>query len=84
MGILFQILGYCSHCSVNIDMGEIRVVAVWISPPPRRSFIGKPLDNNWVGFVDKAFDQKNNLSVTVNTYRDGTHKETLEGSFDMT
>lgn len=64
-------------------MCEIRVDTIWILPPIH-SFIGKLLDKNWVGFVDKAFHQKNNLSVTVHTHRDGTHKETLEGSFDTT
>lgn len=61
MGVLFQILGPCSHCSLNTERGEIRVVTVRFFFPPRHSFIGKTLDKNWVGFVDKTFDQKNNL-----------------------
>lgn len=43
--------------------------------PPIHSFTGKLLDKNWIGFVDKALHQKNNLNVTVHTRRDCTHRE---------
>ena len=83
MGVWFQILGPCSHCSLNIERGEIRVVTVvtthicycWIFFfSPRHSFIGQTLDENWVGFVDKTFDQKNNL------WRHHTHTHTQTAS----